>query len=446
MKFQKAGEVDTTFGIDGTVRIALPNDGDAYAANVSRAYQIATSPDGQKIYASCHINEPAGPHATGLFGVWRLNADGSKDVTFGSQDRGSGGYVCGRFVHELDDFLGSDKMRLSLAWDVVFLPEGGLLVCGDSSGAFNHSAQAGIAKFSEDGLADTTFGKEGAWSEAFPEWLAFVRTRVIPQDDGCLLVVGSLTQPGRDSAIGMVRLTSNGMLDTGFHGTGWHVVPFPESGEERGLRDVTKAPGGGIFISGQGVNAGIVLRLNADGSTDTSFGPDGTGFTRVVLHGESEDWPVTLDKILVKPDGSLVVLGAAIVGSITRGLIVGLDAEGNHDVAFNHGEAVLTPYTLAYARYFDGVTDNEGRLIVVGHTKIGMDYRYVLARYLPSGVADTSFGSSGDGLISGDRPEDVYAEPSVTLQGGRILLYANMGRALPSPSVPFEYLVHAFIS
>jgi hypothetical protein len=63
-----------------------------------------------------------------------------------------------------------------------------------------------------------------------------------------------------------------------------------------------------------GVNQGLVVRLNADGSPDTIFGPDGTQFTTFVataatyLAGDP-------GAISTAPDGSILVVGSLNVGT-----------------------------------------------------------------------------------------------------------------------------------
>ncbi len=99
---------------------------------------------------------------------------------------------------------------------------------------------------------------------------------------------------GPDGGLFALRLNGDGSLDTSFNATGVRVIDL---GPADGL---AIQPSGQIVISGTGAD-GYLIRLNAsDGSTDTSFGTDGV----VTLAG-------TVFKITtISPtNGRLIVMG-----------------------------------------------------------------------------------------------------------------------------------------
>jgi uncharacterized delta-60 repeat protein len=93
------------------------------------------------------------------------------------------------------------------------------------------------------------------------------------QSDGKIIVVGNFTTYQGTSANYIIRLTTLGAIDTSFvYGTGFNNSPVSTEIQSDG-----KILVGGNFTTYQGTSANYIIRLNTDGSIDTSFAY-GTGF------------------------------------------------------------------------------------------------------------------------------------------------------------------------
>lgn len=130
---------------------------------------------------------------------------------------------------------------------------------------------------------------------------------------------------------------------------------------------------GGYFTSYKGVPAAHLVRLNTDGSIDTSFSLDGDGFDGYVV------------SIVVQPDGKIIV--AEEFGKITR-----LNSDGSLDSTFNTGTGGNS--TIRSVKL-----QEDGKILIVGWlTSFNGEAVNYLARLNPDGSLDSTFAQEGGGL------------------------------------------------
>ena len=180
-------------------------------------------------------------HELVLPGIARILADGRPDPSFLP---GSGVGING-VVHAVD--LQSD---------------GRILVGGAFSG-FDGTNRAGIARVNTDGSLDTTFDPGTGISGTVYELEVLT--------SGQILVAGEFTSVNGSALNGMARLNSDGSVDTAFSS------PFETTAK---VTEFIVRPNGQLLASGGfnllGANGRRnVVRLNADGSLDGTFGSNG---------------------------------------------------------------------------------------------------------------------------------------------------------------------------
>src|SRR5262249_8157149 len=124
-------------------------------------------------------------------------------------------------------------------------------------------------------------------------------------NDGKIVAAGVvLSKQGTD--IGVARYNLDGTLDPSFAGSGLLTTNLGTRYE--GASDVKIQPDGKVLAAGWPGGSGsdfVLLRYNADGSLDTSFGRKGeviTDFNRSTDLGE---------RLALQPDGKLVVAGTS---------------------------------------------------------------------------------------------------------------------------------------
>jgi uncharacterized delta-60 repeat protein len=132
-----------------------------------------------------------------------------------------------------------------------------------------------VARYTPDGAPDATFGGTGVVTAPVGTMDDAARALAV-QRDGKILVAGfALTLSSYDFAL--VRYLPDGTLDGSF-GTGGRAI-HPLSGGLDEAEGLAVQGDGKIVVAGKanvaGANAFGVMKLNADGTPDGSFGPGG---------------------------------------------------------------------------------------------------------------------------------------------------------------------------
>jgi len=257
-------------------------------------------------------------------------------------------------------------------WSIALQPDGKVLI-GGAFTAVGGVARNGVARLNADGSLDTSFnpgsGTNGeVWSMAL-------------QPDGKVLIGGYFATVNGVARTGVARLNADGSLDTSFSpgfGTNDWVIALA-------LQPDGKILIGGVTIFRVGVTHSGVTRLNADGSSDTTFNP-GSG-------ANSDVW-----SLAVQPDGKVLIGGSfSTVDGVARNRVARLNANGSLDTSFNPGSgANFSVSALAM--------QPDGRVLIVGaFTTVNGSTRNHVARLNADGSLDASFnpGSGADNEVWG---------------------------------------------
>ncbi|MGV3773676.1 MAG: Ig-like domain-containing protein [Verrucomicrobiales bacterium] len=234
-----------------------------------------------------------------------------------------------------------------------------------------------IARLNEDGTLDGTFqvgdGLEGRIVPADPtEPFVF---QVAIQPDGKIIAVGNFTSYKGVPRNGIVRLNSDGSLDTSFN---------PGSGFNSWGRSVRLLPDGNILATGWFENYNNkpfnrMVRIYPNGEADTSFNPfigDKTAIYSTAL----------------LPNNQLIAVGHSIndQGLFSREM-ARMNVDGTFDESFIGRTNEKTE---------DVVIQSDGKIIVGGYfTTANGEPRKGIARFLSNGELDPSFQASFDNFV-----------------------------------------------
>ena len=265
--------------------------------------------------------------------------------------------------------------------DVVVQPDGKILVVGTSG---SPTAMT-VTRYNRDGSLDTSFGG-GDGIYRVPAAVQQSGYALTVQADGKILLTG-YSYPSLQNDVLLVRLNSDGSLDTGFGG-GDGVVTTDLGVNEVG-RTVALQVDGKILVGGYTFGGGtnfMVARYNTDGSLDTSFG-GGDGVVTTSFGGPAAD---SLTSLVVQLDGKIVVAGG---GGNYDLAIARYNGDGSLDTSFGGGDGLVTTRANGGGlESFSGlVVQADGKLVAAGFS--GNDL--VLVRYHPDGSLDTSLGGTG---------------------------------------------------
>ena len=261
-----------------------------------------------------------------------------------------------------------------------------LLVAPLAAGASAAVTTAAVA----DGTLDPSFGSGGTMEPPLGEARA-----VAIQPNGRIVVAGATSQ----DRFGVARYLPDGSVDTSFGGgDGEALVWFkaPPNGCFGGFNDVVLQPDARIVATGVACGAVGVARFLPDGTPDPSFGQNGTVRTPVSKTGGRAE----ANAITLQPDGRIVVAGAQ-PGPRSNPAIVRYNADGTLDPTF-HGDGTLVSNVPGSAYATDVKVDDLGRIWIAGIEQVGTaDPAPMVARYLPRGRLDPSFGTGGVAQLPG---------------------------------------------
>ena len=316
--FDNAGFLDLSFGTDGQTSIA-------------QGAITAVQSDGKIIVAGDSV-------------LTRYNTDGSVDTTFGPNADGTitvsgNGNISGMVIQPSDDKI--------------------LLTIGNSTST---TVERYLAN--GEGL-DTSFNSTGQITiNSFGAARTFLQDRgdILLEEDGCY---------GGDYKINIVRVPSNGSRDYSFGEEGVLTADFGTGGE---YGDVACQSDGKILMAVSENEVGYELvRYDADGQLDTSFGTDNTGTV-------TYDGYFNLYFMAVQPDDKIVLGGDDILSQY--------DADGKSGRTFG------SDYYSAFIYCGSNAVQADGKIILAGNYSID-DTRPALLRLNQDGSIDTTFGENG---------------------------------------------------
>jgi uncharacterized delta-60 repeat protein len=322
VRYLADGSLDATFGTDGTATFDLPSLDPTPVG-------LVLQPNG-KIVAAATISDRTGPFPEYIseIALVRCNADGSLDETFGTGGKATANFEDGT---QLSQLLLQPDGKLVVVAGTIHGRLGGGVPPSDYEKFYllmpSGIAHFALARFTADGVPDTTFGSGGQVATTFTvggTLLGAFPDAAVLQPDGKLLVAGTAGFLGAagdvnagnkafGTAFVAARYNADGSLDSTF-GTGgqtatpllYHTVPWPDflsGAPQPQVSSIFVQPDGKIELVGMARNWDRTLslfRLNSDGSPDTSFvvdaGPPGSPYD-------------FLKQTLLQADGALLAVG-----------------------------------------------------------------------------------------------------------------------------------------
>jgi uncharacterized delta-60 repeat protein len=243
----------------------------------------------------------------------------------------------------------------------------------------------------------------------------------------------------------VARLTTTGALDATFGNGGVAQFAISSIGDhnDRGTA-VAIQPDGKIVVGGRtrgplGFDF-LVLRIDATGARDPTFGTNGVATTRFAgTTGGNLG-----RKLVLQPDGKIVLVGTLDLGAAFQCGIARFNADGTLDTGFGSSGQVLEPRFDQGC--FNVTLQPDGKTVIVGRATDAAVNIGGFLRLLLSGAPDPTFGNNGGvGISNYDTPAPVAVTSSgnlltmLTVQDpadGVIKSYvAELGSTLAAPSV-----------
>lgn len=190
-------------------------------------------------------------------------------------------------------------------------------------------------------------------------------------------------------------LSAPGSLDTTFSFDGVTTVAFPGASTLEQAFAAAVQPDGRIVIVGKADNDFALLRLNPDGTLDTTFGVGGK---------VAKDFFGSVDEayaVAIQGDGKVVVAGRISSGGTGKMGVARFLGNGELDESFG-SNGVFTITFEATGSVLNDARDiaiqSDGKIVVAGgatNNATGVDYGVI--RLTTGGALDAAFGTGGQG-------------------------------------------------
>jgi uncharacterized delta-60 repeat protein len=264
------------------------------------------------------------------------------------------------------------------------------------------------------GDLDPTFGARGKVRTDFGG--SEMGWAVAVQRDGKVLVAGDRLDPGPSDDFVLARYTANGKLDSSFDHDGKAATDF--GGRRDGAYDLVVQADAKIVAAGssrQGGGSYIALaRYNQDGSLDPTFGEGGKVLTAFEPTGSAG-----ASAVLLQADGKIVAGGHTGSRFATDFALARYLPDGALDPSFGIGGRVITSISRDDDRVYGLAVQRDGRLVAAGGSFEGAS-NINLARYNQDGSLDPSFDRDGT-VVASFAPRDMVPQDVFVQRNGKLL-------------------------
>jgi len=301
-----------------------------------------------------------------------------------------------------------------------------------------------VSRFLENGQLDTSFGSAGT-GEVLLDLVgrnenAFT---IDLQSDGKIVVGGEIFTAGIDSqfdrAAFVLRLDANGVLDTTFGDNGITQIDTTNAGEvihELVIRDDDTI----VAAGAKGTSSAVLYQFDSDGAT-INFSED----SEVLFLGSGFSVGTALKML---PDGKFIV-GARYrdytgpnSNSGTDFGMVRFTSDLQFDTTFGEDGRVITIVPGTNSWIYDLAVQSDGKVLAVGHAQTSR-FNMTLARYDTDGSLDATFGTNG--LVVTQLPESTIAYAVHSLADNSFLIAQRYDGDIPGKT-EFQGLLNHFTS
>jgi uncharacterized delta-60 repeat protein len=300
-RFNTNGSLDNTFDADGIVQTTLGSVN-------SEVNSISIQSDGKILAGGIACSDVKCD-----MGLTRYNSNGSLDVTFGT-----GGKKI--ITSSLNEWL----------YDIKVQSDGKILSAGILyTSALSTSAECAFYRLNADGTVDNTFGTSGKTTVNVGTG-AETLERIAIQPDGKIVAIGYFKNGTYNDSF-VLRLTTTGILDNSFDGDGILTIPMSTTTDFAASLDIQSD--GKIVVGGEANNGSnndiFIFRINPNGTFDNTFDGDGKQF---IAFGTNNN---IINKLSVLPNGDIIVVGSTNNGTTSEAIIVRVNTNGTLDTSFD---------------------------------------------------------------------------------------------------------------
>jgi uncharacterized delta-60 repeat protein len=237
------------------------------------------------------------------------------------------------------------------------------------------------------------------------------------QGDGKIVVAGSGIASNGGGLDTLLRLNTNGTLDTTF-GTGGVFSISPKGAElVNGFFGVAIQPDGKIVAVASGLVGVQLIRVLSNGTLDTTFGTGGLTTTITAFGG------IGGGGLALQSNGDIVV----VAGSLNPSVMARFTSSGKLDTTFGTGGQV----NLQYGTPTQVAIQSNGKILVTSGLSGKLVFFFPnaqagsITRYNSNGSVDTTFGAAGTAASVASASALVLQSDGKIVVGGAITSKLN---------------------
>lgn len=366
-RFNTNGTPDDSFNNDGTLTTDFSSSDD-YAGS------IAIQADNKIVVAGYSYVYSANANGQQI-AVSRYNTDGTLDDSFAGNGK-----------------LEGENIQGYTRFNSTFVqPNGKIVVAGQTWNGTDYDFA--VARYNENGSLDNTFSDDGKQTTDFgPDDEA---TSIVVQADGKIVVAGTSSH-----RFAVARYNVDGSPDNSFSDNGvlTSAIGYDDRCQSLALQTDGRIVLAGVAFTDSNYDSAFfaLTRLNTDGTTDNSFGNDGTQLTNFdtsLSFGAS---------VAIQKDGKIIVGGRAYIHNQNNFALARYNTNGTLDATFSEDGKQTNVFTGDGYTGLSLAIQNDGKILFAGFAEdfAGTTSSIAVVRYQTNGNVDSTFGTGGYRLTS----------------------------------------------
>ncbi len=364
IRYNNDGSADSSFGENGIVITS-------FGVYDDTANAIAIQDDGKIVVAGHAYNGTNNDIA-----VARYNTDGSLDVTFDND---------GKTTTSLGN--GPESAQA-----LLLQHDGKIVVTGYAYNGFSYDFA--LVRYNIDGSLDTTFDTDGKVVTHLG--IGNDRGLTIAQQSDDKIVIGGYSIGANFSDFALLRFNPNGSLDTTFDTDGkvlTRIGNFNDIIYGIAIQSDGKIIAAGVTDAGttnNNYNNFAIVRYNINGSLDTTFATNGIASIDFALKND------IAKSVVIQNDNKIIVAGASYYpNSIDDFALLRLNSNGSIDTTFGTNGKTSTIIGNATSEIANTILlQNDGKIILTGFSYSFSTNNYVFATARYNNDSDLALNAS----------------------------------------------------
>ena len=360
---QAPGSLDLSFATIGYTSFGPTS------TSMDNAQDIVSLPNGQMVFCGT-----SGTSGNLEMCIGKMNADGSMDLTFGTN-----GY-----------YIFSNSGGSDFAYDMEVLSNGNILVAGALSITAANPKWAMIC-LNPNGTLNTSFGTGGVFSIDIDSGEDYARKILLTPTK--IILAGNTKVPGfSTNRLAVVRCDYNGVLDTSFGSGGLNIL---NNGGSNTCWSATQGATGDIILAGDAYISNVyypmLAKFNASGGIATTFGTAGV-WVNMAMNARYFDVDFQNTQLILSGNN-----GAGLTDFLLESR-----SEINAAANLSFGTSGQTIININQSdTYYEVIFQQDGKILACGTSGtagIGAARDFVVSRYHANGTLDLTWGTNGHTL------------------------------------------------